>query len=201
MLTLQVLNEAQTRDMYPWIRDNFPADECRPLRMMLKLMKRGLYEAIGFYDDGQPVGYALSLLPQGNPSVLLDYLVVDAAQRGRGIGSIILSMLRTYYAPRADAILIESEHPASAPDQAVAARRIRFYQRTGAILFPFRVLLFGVDYAILALPTGKELPAKDWSGIILDVYHQTLPALFYASQVHLIPPPEETYTPDPSSES
>lgn len=186
MLTLRVLHEAQVRGMYSWIESSFPADECRPLQMMLRLMRKGLYEVLDFSDGNGPVGYALSLLPKDSRAVLLDYLVVADHMRGQGIGSAMLAMLREYYAPHADAILIESEHPAQAPDALLARRRFGFYTRAGAVLLPFRVLLFGVDYAIFALPTAATLPGADWSSILLGIYRQTLPARFYATQVRLL---------------
>lgn len=186
MLTLKVLNQTQTRAMYPWIKNNFPDDERRPLAMMLRLMRAGLYEVLGFYDGATPVGYALSILPKNNPTVLLDYLVVDDHLRGHGYGAVILSMLQEYYAPRADAILIESEHPSQAPDPQMAQRRVRFYQRSGAVELPFRVQLWGVDYTIFALPTHDSLPDGAWPETILDVYRQTLPPEFFQTKVRLI---------------
>lgn len=186
MLTLRVLDEDGLRAMYPWIKAAFPADERRPLRMMLSLMRRGLYEAVGLYDGALPVGGALCILPGDNRAILLDYLVVDQGQRERGLGSEMLRLLRTHYAGRADALLIESEHPDSAPDPDMARRRFRFYARAGAMALEFRVLLFGVDYAIFALPTGDALPQRDWSATLLDTYRQTLPPVFYATQVKLV---------------
>ena len=187
MLTMLILNEVQTRDMYSWIRDNFPDDERRPLQMMLKLMQKGLYEVIGFYNGEIPVGYALSILPKNNPAVLLDYLVVDEWQRGHGLGAKILTMLRIHYASRAAAILIESENPQGAPDSNMAVRRMHFYQRAGGVQLPFRVLLWGVDYTIFALPTGETLPEGHWDEVILEIYRQTLPAVFFRTRVSLIP--------------
>ena len=186
MPTMLILNEAQTRDMYPWIRDNFPDDERRPLQMMLKLMQRGLYEVIGFYNGEIPVGYALSILPKNNPAVLLDYLVVDERQRGHGLGAMMLSMLRNHYASRAEAILIESENPQGAPDSNMAIRRMHFYQRAGGVQLPFRVLLWGVDYTIFALPTRETLSEAHWDEVILGIYRQTLPAVFFRTRVSLI---------------
>lgn len=186
MLTLRVLDEAGLRAMYPWIEEAFPDDERRPLRMMLSLMRRGLYEAIALYDEETPVGGALCILPRASRAVLVDYLVVEPPQRGRGLGSALLALLRTHYAGRADALLIESEHPDRAPDPAMARRRFLFYGRAGAVPLDFRVLLFGVDYAIFALPTGDSLAKGDWSAALLDTYRQSLPPVFYATQVRLI---------------
>lgn len=186
MLTLRALAEDELPGMYPWIKANFPDDERRPLAMMRRLLRRGLYEVLALEEAGTPVAYALSLLPKDSRAVLLDYLVVDPARRGQGLGGTVLTMLRDWYAARADAIFIESEAPATAPDPVMAARRIRFYERTGAVLLPFHVLLFGVDYAMLALPTGPSLKENDWAAILLDIYRQTLPPLFYATQVKLL---------------
>ena len=186
MLTIRPLDAAGLRAVYPLIESSFPADECRPLRMMLSLMRRGLYEPLGVYAAEQLVGCALSLLPEGLPCVLLDYLAVVPDRRGQGLGGELLTLLRAWYAPRAACILIESEYPEHAPDGATAGRRLRFYERAGAVRLPQRVLLFGVDYAMLALPTGTALPEVSWPEVMLGVYRQTLPPGFFASQVKML---------------
>ena len=186
MLTLHKLDCEQTRQMYSWIEAAFPEDERRPLFMMLQLMERGLYEVLAFCEEDVPVGYALTMLPRNSRAVLLDYLVVDKNLRSKGYGSVILAMLRTHYADRADAVIIESEYPAGAPEPAVASRRMGFYARAGAETLSFRVLLWGVDYSLLALPTASSLPPADWQAVILDIYRQTLPPVFFAAHVRLI---------------
>ena len=111
---------------------------------------------------------------------------MEPALRGRGQGTALLQLLRRHYRQSADALMIECERPKAAPDEAGARKRIRFYTQAGAQLTPVRIWLFEVEYSILVLPCGEEMPRGDWAGQMLELYRQMLAPEAYARNVRLI---------------
>ncbi len=188
MLTLRAMGEAQARLLYDHqMKRDFPADELRPLSAILSMRRAGLYDVLGAYDGGELVGYALTYCPREGGVLLLDYLAVEPHARSRGVGSAMLSLLRSHYAPRAGALLIECERPTAARDEAEARRRIRFYQRGGAELTRVRVCLFEVQYSILVLPCGETANEEgDWAEKNLTMYRQMLSPRLFERNVRLI---------------
>lgn len=187
MLNLRVLGDAQTRLLYghQMCRD-FPQSELKPLSSILAMRERGEYDVLGAFENGVMAGYALVCRPAQGRIHLLDYFAVEPAVRGRGRGTAILQLLRAHYRESADALMIECERPKAAPDEAAARKRIRFYTQAGAQLTPVRIWLSEVEYSILVLPCGEEMPRGDWAGQMLGLYRQMLQPEAYARNVRLI---------------
>ena len=133
-MKIVLLNVEQAQSIYrsQMVRD-FPESELKPFASVQGMMTRGLYEPLAFYDEaGALMAYAWqAVLPQCR-NVLLDYFAVLPQYRGSGVGTAVLKELAAYYAPRKQSLIIECEHPAEAPEPAVARRRIGFYLRAGA---------------------------------------------------------------------
>lgn len=188
MLNLRVLDEAQITDLYEQkMRSDFPPSELKYLSSILNMVRMGVYDVLGAYDgEGRFAAYALVYRPREGRIALIDYLAVEQGMRGNGIGSALISRLRGYYAEEMDALMIECERPKSAPDEVEARRRISFYTRSGAVLTPVRIWLFGVEYSILYLPCVKNLEKHDWAQQMLTLYRQMLPAELYERNVRLL---------------
>ncbi|MBQ0059903.1 MAG: GNAT family N-acetyltransferase [Lachnospiraceae bacterium] len=170
-IALRPLDKEETAQVYnEHLVYDFPKEEVKGLHSIHRMMDEGTYEVWGVelceerdllseksllmdgedsMVDSSMVGYALIFCQRGQPFVLLDYLAVFKDRRGSGIGGAILSELRRHYAGRC--ILIESEYPPHAIDEAQAAHRLGFYERNGCLRQDFRVELFMVDYCIYAL--------------------------------------------------
>ena len=117
---------------------DFPAAECKPFAEIRRLLEAGVYEPLLLTDDaGARLAYAWQVVLPGQRTALLDYFAVRCDLRGSGVGTAALQLIRDYYALRVQDLLLECEHPAEAPDPAVARRRIGFYLRAGA-RFPCR---------------------------------------------------------------
>ena len=91
--------------------------------------------------------------------------------------------LAAYYAPRKQTLIIECEHPAFAPDPAVAKRRVGFYLRAGARATAMESLLFGVRYQIYALPCGGVEPDTDIRADLETLYRVMVPEPYYRGNV------------------
>ena len=187
MIMLRELDEASIHHLYSTslVRD-FPASELKSLSAILSLYHRGEYRVLGAYNGETLIAYALLYCPEDERIALLDYLAVEPAHRGIGVGSAFLSQLRAYFSEMIDMLMIECERPKAAPDEAEARKRIRFYTRAGAVLTSVRIWLFGVEYSILVLPCSSPLPECDWSSKMLGLYRSMLPEALYRSNVRLI---------------
>jgi GNAT superfamily N-acetyltransferase len=97
--------------------------------------------AFALVSGGQPRGFAM-LRPLGSTGwVFLRYFVVDEGQRGRGIGGLLWDQLTGRVREEGFTLLVfdvdDPDEPGCGPGQArIRSRRIRFYQRHGAVLLP-----------------------------------------------------------------
>lgn len=188
MLILKTMDDEQVAVLHKTcMQRDFPPSELKSLSAILKMKCRGLYDVLGAYQaDGTLAAYALLYRPEGERVALLDYLAVEPAFRHAGVGSMLLAQLRAHYADSSDVLLIECERPKAAPDETLARERIRFYTQAGAQLTSVRICLFDVEYSILVLPCGDQIPACDWAEKMLSLYRQMLPKALFEQNVRLI---------------
>lgn len=187
MLELRLMNEEEICLLYAnALSRDFPPSELKSLSAILTMYHEGVYDVLSAYQDDQLVGYALLYCPQDDHFILLDYLAVEPAYRKQGVGTKLLMQLRSHYADKADALLIECERPLAAPDELEARKRIRFYMQAGAVLTSVRIWLFGVEYSILVLPCGEMLPECVWANKMIEFYQQMLPDELFRHNVRLI---------------
>ena len=127
---------------------DFPDDERRPLRAMLRLMDRDRYDPMLAVEDGAPMGYALLWLPEHQEgAALLEYLGVLRGKRNGGAGSRILAALGEHYSQ----LFGEAEAPTSGDPEEddLRRRRIGFYQRNGFRVLEYECAMFGVHFKCL----------------------------------------------------
>lgn len=173
-LTLEELKQLyQSR-----ISRDFVPNELRPWGNMRALALRRAYRAFAYREKGAVLAYGIFAHCPG--AALLDYLAVDPALRGRGLGTRFFQALqgaaRQLGAPF---FLIEAESLESAQTPAekeVRRRRIQFYTRCGCVESPWYAYLFGVEYRILLLPLEGPLPGEEqMREQLLSVYNVTVP--------------------------
>lgn len=96
----------QWADIYRLYQTAFPESEKKPFFLILKMHRKGADDVWGFTGDGKFAG--LSVTVNGEKYVLMDYLAVDQAQRGIGIGAEILKLMRQQYSGKRIFLKIES---------------------------------------------------------------------------------------------
>ena len=126
---------------------DFPPDERKPLRAMLRLMDRGCYDPQLAVEDGSPMGYALLWLPESREGALLEYLGVLRGKRNGGAGARILAALGEQYSQ----LFGEAEAPTSGDpaEDELRRRRIGFYLRNGFRVLDYQCAMFGVHFQCL----------------------------------------------------
>lgn len=137
--TLEQLREVYQADLIP----SFPAAELKPLHAIEAMWRDGCYRPWCLFEGEEILGEAFLWL--GNPGWgLLDYLCVSSGRRNSGTGGrLIRQMLEKNQDLR---ILGESELPETAPDPAMAQRRLGFYKRNQARTAGYDTEMFGVPY-------------------------------------------------------
>lgn len=183
-MELRLLQEREAEQIYhTYMERDFPPNELKPFSSVQGLLRRGLYEPLALYEDGALAAYAWQTVLPDTPGALLDYFAVLPDRRGGGVGTRALQALAAYYAPRKQTLIIECEHPAFAPDPAVAKRRVGFYLRAGARATAMESLLFGVRYQIYALPCGGVESDADLRADLETLYRVMVPEPYYRGNV------------------
>ena len=163
---------------------DFPAAECKPFAEIRRLLEAGVYEPLLLTDDaGARLAYAWQVVLPGQRTALLDYFAVRCDLRGGGVGTQALQLVKAYDAMRVHDLLLECEHPAEAPDPAVARRRIGFYLRAGARATALESRVFGTRYAVLSLPCGGTVPDAALCKELRALYKTMIPQPYYRGNV------------------
>lgn len=172
---------------------DFPKEELKPLRAMLFLMDKGLYDPLLVLEDGKTVGYALVWLPADRSGGLLEYFGVLRGRRNGGIGSQILTLLAERYGQ----IFGEAESPDSddPAENDLRRRRIAFYQRNGFRVLDYECALFGVHF--LCLYRGPEQDDRKIEKLHRSVYAEYFSRPLMARYVQLPLRPGEKINPVP----
>lgn len=147
-MELKLLTKAELTALYrDHLTADFPKSELKPLRAMLNLMDRGVYDPLLVTEDGKPVGYAMLWLPNDRQGALLEYFGVIRGLRNAGRGAQILDLLLERYGQ----LFGEAEAPTSEipGENELRRRRIGFYERCGFRVLDYECALFGVHFNCL----------------------------------------------------
>lgn len=178
-LEIRAVDENLAREIFKnSMQRDFPREELRPLRSMIRLYKKGVYSGLAAYIGGELVAYAFFGGQQGAPCILLDYYAVEPSVRGQGVGGRFLTAIREELGDTG--LLIEAENPASTDDEAektVRSARVRFYEHVGAVNLNLRWLLFGVEYTVLHLPPvgGQPFTGEEAKRELRKIYEGIVP--------------------------
>ncbi|MDO5700648.1 MAG: GNAT family N-acetyltransferase [Bowdeniella nasicola] len=116
----------------------FPPSERGDRSDLMAMFRAGDLDVWASWEDGQPIGTAIGSWPSDpNDVILLTWLAVGEAGRGRGLGSALIETVREAWRESFDPLLILGEvedpdfHEGSAATGDPAAR-LRFYEQRGA---------------------------------------------------------------------
>jgi len=114
--------------------NSFPANERRPIEQLLNDLKAGNYSIYLYLTDEKVQALACIYAPKNHKLTLLDYFAVVAEQRGKGLGGIFLQSLVEIISGQNKILILEVEDPAFGDDIIQKSKRIKFYQKNGAVL-------------------------------------------------------------------
>ena len=124
----------------------FPRAERKPLSIIKSMQKSQKTDVWFFEKDGRFVGFASTI--NGDEIILLDYLAVDTACRGMGIGSEILKTLRQQYTGKG--VFVEIERVKEGVDASDHRRkRKQFYITNGMTELDVTAKVFGVEMELM----------------------------------------------------
>ncbi len=146
------MNCSQAQGFLQWLKIRklykraFPRAERKPLSIIKSMQKNKKSDVWFFEKDGSFVGFAATI--NGDGIILLDYLAVDAAHRGMGIGSEILQTLRRKYAGKG--VFAEIERvKADADPSDHRWKRKQFYITNGMNELDVYAKVFGVEMELM----------------------------------------------------
>ena len=193
-MELKLLSKAELTDLYRQeMTADFPRSELKPLKGMLNLMDRGVYDPLLVTDGGEAVGYAMVWLPNDREGALLEYFGVLRGKRSGGIGSRILTLLAERYGQ----LFGEAEAPTSddPAENDLRRRRIGFYERNGFRVLDYECALFGVHFNCLY--RGPETNDRAVEAMHRGVYAAWFSGSHMARYIQLPLKPGEAIIPAP----
>ena len=157
----------QWAQIYKLYQKAFPASEKKPFSMILKMYRKGVTDVWRFTREGKFAGLVITI--NGNDHVLIDYLAVDQAQRGTGIGSRILPAMKEHYRDKGVFLEIESVYE-ECDNREERLRRKHFYEKCGLTSMEVFVWLFGVKMELMSF--GCRLTYEQYHAFYRDNYNQ-----------------------------
>ena len=156
-MILEKIDPADFDAIYTEMEQNFVLEERRDKAHARAVLEDPNYTAFHLVKDGIRVGFVT--IWQLEKMVFVEHLVVYAAHRNGGHGSVALRLLQQ----RFGALLLEVEHP----DNEMAARRIGFYERNGFhknkypyVQPPYRKEGIGVPLILMSYPVPLSHPER-----------------------------------------
>ena len=157
----------QWADVYKLYQKAFPASEKKPFWMIVKMHRKGASDVWRFTRDGKFAGLIITI--NGKNHILLDYLAVEEGQRGTGIGTEILQLMRAHYTGKGVFLEIESVYE-DCDNRQQRLRRKQFYEKSGMTSMEVFVWLFGVKMELLGFDC--RLTFEQYHNFYRDNYNQ-----------------------------
>ena len=157
----------QWAEVYCLYQKAFPKSEKKPFSMIRSMHKKGTSDVWRFERNGRFAGIIITI--NGEKNILLDYLAVDAKQRGTGIGSEILQLMKNHYEGKGVFLEIESVYE-ECGNKAERLRRKHFYEKCGMESMGVFVWLFGVKMELMSF--GCKMRFEEYHAFYRDNYNQ-----------------------------
>lgn len=147
-------------------RQAFPPSERKPFSIICSMYRKGKTDLWCIRQNRRLAGFASTV---NSPEIiLLDYLATMPQQRGKGIGSAALHLLKQQY-PR-KGIFVEIEETRDPGDgQALRIRRRQFYEAAGMEAMNVTAMVFGVKMELLGW--GCQMDFDSYKAFYRDHYN------------------------------
>lgn len=162
---------------------DFPADELKPLAMIMAALEKGIYECLGLINNSNIEGYVF--LIKLDDDYLIDYLAIYQGVRNKGLGSKMLALLNEHLS-NANSIIGEVENPDFAKDtgeQELRSRRYGFYMRNGFRDTGVTASCFGVAFIIIETGPGLIHTKEEITSLYRKHYKTLLPEKLYNQNI------------------
>jgi len=187
VFAIRVLTRPQIQEVYTRrLIEDFPPDERKPLQMIERALDLGKYVCYGYFIGERMAAYAF--FAKAGKTVLVDYFSVEKSLRDQGLGSRFLQALIGGPLRDLNCALLEVDDPDYAPDpyeKEIRRHRLRFYLNNGLKDTGARVVVFHVEYRILALPVGRIPVGEDALNAYLSIYHAIPHEQAYAEKIQI----------------
>ena len=189
MFNCRILTRDEIASVYnAFMKQDFPSDELKPLSMITRSLDKGEYFCYGIFSGDKLCGYAyfVSIIMDEKQYCLLDYFAILSDLRGQGTGSEFLHLLREEL-KNAEMVICESEDPVgtSGDELDIRQRRIAFYLRNHFIDTGVKAEIFGVNYVLLELDSGRKHSEAATRNTSSRLYSSFLPETLYCRFVRI----------------
>ena len=157
----------QWAQVYHLYQKAFPASEKKPFSVIMKKFREGKTHIWRFVREGKFAGIVITI--NGGSHILIDYLAVEASQRGTGIGSEILPAMKEHYGDKGVFLEIESVYE-ECDNREERLRRKHFYEKCGLGSMEVFVWLFGVKMELMSF--GCRMSYEQYHAFYRDNYNQ-----------------------------
>lgn len=167
-------SKIQENDIEELYETAFPAAEKKPFSIIKKKRDEGRVELLCIEEEPDSanqaetprfLGLAITMIYEDR--VLLDYLAICEEQRGSGVGSQTIALLKQRYQGKRFLLEIESTKEAC-EDIVIRKRRKAFYERNGLSAMDYLVNLFGIEMEIMTADCSVNF--DDYHEILEKVY-------------------------------
>ena len=185
-LTVRILDKKERKTTYKqYMKQDFPKNELRPLRMIEKMVDDGDYYTYGVFEAEKMIAYAYLWEEPEREILLFDYFAVIPELRNNGYGTEAMRVLFENCAGKRG-IILEAENPdyAGAIDERkTRERRIAFYERCGLAKSNVKLYLFGVDYCMMYRELCGQNVQDEIVTVMETLYKNVLPKRMYEKMV------------------
>lgn len=160
------------RNLTDWIRVRvlyrkaFPASEQKPFSVIRSMYRQKKTDLWCILRDGRFCGFASTV--NSEHLILLDYLATVPQNRGQGIGSAALQLLKQQYPGKGVFVEIEETRDPG-DDQPLRIRRRQFYESAGMVALDVTAMVFGVKMELLGW--GCQMDFDSYKAFYRDHYN------------------------------